>query len=711
MAKENTTQENPDDALLAEAKERFTTAISFWGEEYDRAEFDTKFAFGVNQWPDAVRARREKEGRPCLQENQLLPFIHQVLNDIRQTRPAINVLPADDKADKETARILKGMTRNIENQSNADNVYDTGAQSAIQGGYGYLRVGKRYADDVSFKQELYLDRVVNFQSVVPDCNAQSMDGTDWEYCFIYDKLPRKQFEKEYPKANPVSWQDFKQNGTTWCDEEVILIAEYFYKVYTDVELALLPDGQTVALKDVPEGVKPVATRTARVPSVKWCKLTGAEVLEKTDWDGIYIPIVPVYGEEVFFDGKRRFYSLIHQGIDPQMRVNYWISANTEMVALQPKAPYIGAKGSFKTHSDKWASANNETFAFLEYDLVTLENGQIAPPPQRQQPPQGSAAMFQETLSAIQGVKNTLGIFDASLGRAGNETSGRAIIARQQEGDNATFHFVDNLATSIRQVGRILVDLIPKVYTGAQIVRIIGDDGEEKNVPINQSALKVGEEIMPITPGVRGEIIPIDPSVGKYDVVCVVGPSYATKRQEAAAQLTELSKADPRLMEVAGDIIIQSLDVEGADRIADRIKKAMPPQYQDDNGDPSQQALQQASQQIQEMQLVIQQMEQALAAKNSDAEFDKEIKRKELELKAEDLQIKAAETMAKVQQMQMQSAGQQESKVAIATLMQTIAELQSNFDDVSEAMDLLIGHHEQQMMPPPAVEQIPQQLGQ
>ena len=687
----------PDQSILQEAKDRFESCLSYYGEEYERGEEDYRFVMGITQWPPAVRAQRVKEGRPCLQQNELLPFVHQTINDIRQTRPSVNVLPVDDGADKITAEVLKGMIRNIETQSDASTAYDTAADNAIKAGYGWIRINTKYVSEESFDKEIEIKRVLNFQSVMLDPNCQEIDGSDAEYGFVYDVLTRDEFKRLYPKADPVNWTDFK-GQEKWCDGDTVVIAEYFYKDYKNETIALLDDGSVVAERDVPEGVEPVKTRTVRIPSVKWCKLTAAEVLEETDWPGIYIPLIPVYGEETFYDNKRRIYSLIHQAKDPQQRLNYWISANTEIVAMAPRAPFIGPVGTFATHQAKWQSANTQTQAFLEYDVVYGENGEALPGPSRQQPPMGSPAMFQETLAATQGIKATLGIYDASLGAPSNEKSGKAIIARQQEGDNATFHFVDNQAKSIAFVGRQLVDLIPKVCTTAQIVRVLGDDGEPQNIPVNQPVVEQDGQIVPMTQenANAGRRFKIALDAGKYDVVCVVGPSYATKRQETAAQLVDLATKDPRLMEVAGDIIIESLDVDKADEIADRIRRAMPPNIVGGK-DPAQQQLAQAATQIEGMQQQIVTLTEKLKEKQDNQQAENAYKMRDLDLKAKQIEIDAAKAAAEIAQIQAQAAVPPQAMEAVISTMET---LDSRISDISEAVAHMLDHHEQQLMQQP-----------
>ena len=633
--------------ILTTALERFQECDDYFKDEYIRGEDDILFAIG-NQWPEQIKQQRQRDNRPCLTENRLMTFVHQVINDIRQTRPAINVTPVDDDADIRTAEVFKGIIRNIENQSGADNVYDTAANSAIMSGYGWIRILTEY-DEGTFDQKIKLERVLDPFSVYLDPNAKELDGSDAEFAFVFIDMPLAKFKKEYPKLDPKDFEKkLERNG--WMSNDTIRIAEYFWKEKKPYTLVKTVQGNMPYNDAVALGLDILEQREDYKCVIRWAKMTGADVLEESEWVGKYIPIVPVYGEEAWVEGRRKMYSLVHQAKDSQRMLNYWKTASTEIVALQPKAPWVAAEGQLEGYENKWASSNIQNHSVLTYRPVSFE-GQLLPAPQRQAPPMGSQIMVQEVMLAADSIKATLGIYDASLGARGNETSGRAILARQSEGDNATFHFVDNLATSIRQVGRILLDLIPRIYTGPQVLRILGEDNEPAIAAVNQPAVRDGKGYKP--DALRGDIrISLD--AGEYDVNVTVGPSYGSKRQEAAVALTEIAKADPRLLEVAGDIFFKMQDFPMANEIADRLKKLLPPILQDQNDQDAQmrlaqaeQAIQMSAQQIEQLQIALQEA-QAKAQSNEAKVLEVQIKAEQLNLERKKIELEALKINADIQ---------------------------------------------------------------
>ena len=562
------------DDLLKEAKEAFELCVAHEAENRAQALDDIRFARLGEQWPLEVRKRRELDARPCLTINRLPAFIRQVVNDARQNRPAIKVHPADDAADPAVAEIMNGLIRNIEYVSDADTAYDTALDCAVTSGLGYFRVNTRYCDDDSFDQDIVIQRVANPFSIFGDPYSTAADSADWSIAFVVDSMSRQRFKARYKGAGALDWDALGYGGLAapWLDDDRIMAAEYWTRRPVKRLILALSNGETVA-EDVYLANKAMfdglgvgvigQPREAISHAVKQHLMTGAEVLETVDWAGKYIPIVPVYGDEVNLEGRRHLRSLVRDAKDPQRMFNYWRTTSTELAALAPRAPFIGPKGAFKTDADKWATANVENHAYIEFDGPN--------PPQRQAFGGVPAGALQEAMNASDDIKSILGLFDASLGAASNESSGRAILARMREGDVSTFHFVDNLSRAIRHAGRILIDLIPKVYAAPRIVRALGPGGEPSPVAVNQ----------PAQPGGQGGPLAAvyDLAAGKYDLTVEAGPSFTTRREEAASQMIELIRAFPEAAPVLGDLLAKNLDWPGADEIAQRLKALLPPQLQ------------------------------------------------------------------------------------------------------------------------------------
>ncbi len=563
-----------DDKLIREAREAFELAADAEAENRREALDDLRFARLGEQWPEKVRRERELEGRPVLTINRLPAFIRQVVNDARQNKPAIAVQPVDSGADPDTAEVFNGLIRHIEQSSDAEVAYDTALDFAVTSGVGYFRINTRYSTDDGFEQDIVVERVANPFSIYGDPESTAADSADWNTAFVVDALPKAVFEARWKGAEAVDWDSDaygQLSGGPWLDGDRVMIAEYWRRERTTRTILALSDGQVMDEKAYKAqkamfdalGVS-VVGRPRQVASHKVVQriMTGAEVLETIDWAGKFIPIVPVYGEELMVDGRRRLRSLVRDAKDPQRMFNYWRTTSTELVALAPKAPFIGRKGAFETDSAKWATANVQSHAYIEYD---------GPEPPMRQPFAGvPAGALQEAMNASDDMKSIMGLYDASLGARSNETSGRAIMARQREGDVSTFHYIDNLSRAIRHAGRIMLDLIPKVYATPRVVRVLGPDGALKSVGVASGGQQPSEQLKKI-----GRIY--DLTAGKYDLTVRSGPSFTSRREEAATQMMELMRAYPAAAPLIGDLLAKNLDWPGADEIAQRLGALLPPQ--------------------------------------------------------------------------------------------------------------------------------------
>lgn len=632
-----------DDALLKEAIEAFELAEEFEDENRKTALDDVRFARLGEQWPEKIKKQRDTDGRPCLTINKMPAFTRQVVNDARQNKPSIKVHPVDDTADIETAEVINGLIRNIEYISDADVAYDTGVECAVDRGFGYWTVDIDYAFDDTFDLDLLIKRVANPFAIYGDPASTAADSSDWNTAFNIDKVKKDDFKRQYPEAERVDWEfDFQKMNAPWHDDEYVMVADWWRREEVERTILLLSDGMVIRkeqiedLRDVMFANDISVVKERQVPSHKVTryKMTGAEILSTDPWPGKYIPIIPVYGEDFDIEGKRYLRSLIHNGKDAQRMFNYWRTTGTELVALAPRVPFIGPKGAFVTDSAKWQTANQVSHGYLEYDVVREANGM---PPQRQPMDSGAAAgALQEALNASDDMKAIIGLYDASLGARSNETSGKAIMARQREGDVSTFHFLDNLTRAIRHTGRVVIDLIPHIYDKPRIVRVLGEDGSQESTKINQPVQAKDEDGNPQTEQVEnpetGEVSeqPVmrvfDLTAGKYDLIVNAGPSFTSRREEAATQMTEMVRSYPDIAPVIGDLIAKNMDWPGADEIARRLQKMLPQQLQEQSIPPE------IQQQIEEGMERIKQLEEENKQLKEDKSLDAmQVRQRDIEL--------------------------------------------------------------------------------
>ena len=587
---------------------KINEAIKFWrlvndADSTNRAEalMDVKFAAG-DQWPVEIQNSRNLESRPCLTINKIDAYIRQVTNQQRMQRPRIKVHPVNNLADYKIAQVIEGITRHIEVNSNADTAYDTAFDYAVRMGWGYWRVNTRYVSESSFDQEIYIDTIDNPFTVYFDPNSILPDGSDAERCLITTVMDKKIFREMYPGADDGA--NFQQRSTgddtaSWITKEDIRVAEFFYIERERAKLYLLSDG-TSGFADSDNffarveaaGLTVVDERDSFRKAVKWIKCTAMEVLEEKTMAGKYIPVVPCYGAQVIVDDKRKKYGLVRFAKDPQRMYNFWRTAMTESVALAPKAKWLLAEGQDEGHENEWAMANIKSTPVLRYKQKDIE-GVPAPVPTRLQPEAPPTGIMEAAGAISADLQMVLGVLDPNQLPSGN-ISGKALAGQQNQVDMSNFHFYDNMTRSIRHTGKIILDLIPKIYDTERVMRIIGSDGQPDMTTINQ-ANEIGEVLNDVT-------------VGEYDVVMDTGPGFQTKRQQAVESMMPLLTGNAELFNIAGDLVFRNMDFPGADVIADRLAAINPMAQIDEKSDippeiqmrlaQSQQAIEQLQQQLQ-----------------------------------------------------------------------------------------------------------------
>jgi len=631
----NTREDNSDDGLLQEARERATYGAQYWDEQWRVWEQDLAFIDGA-QWDPTDILNREAAKRPVLTVNTLQTFIDQVLNDGLQNRPAIHVSPADSTGDSikapdaaaaapeankikgqdgktsyTLAQIYEGLIRQGENACGADSHYDTALQHGIETGMGWLVVGTRYCAGITMDQEFYIKAVRNRWAVIMDPEASEPDMSDANWGFIIEEMDGREFKKRYPGANTAPVSDHLGDGFAWwTDGQKVRVAQYWRREPVTRELIELTSGEVCWADDLKvkkpkakakdgeqeaadEYITGDATEQANAKAdtngngtvldelaaagitirrrrkIKTHKVlvrlvTGFSTLEPdAEWPGTTIPIVPVAGKRVDFPDKRIYRGLIHHSKDAKRAENYFLTAAVERIGLAPKSPWVGEVEMFEGHERFWRTSNTENHAYLPYNRTASGNK-----PERAQPAPMPAAELQMSNVFTDKVKATVGMYDASLGNRSNETSGKAILARQRESDTGSFVFMDNLNKAIRRVGLILVEIIPRIFDGERVIRILNKDQTEDWVQINKTVIdqQTGERV-----------IINDIQAGKMDVRVKAGPSYNTQRQEAVEALLEFVRVVPAAGAVILDKIAANMDWPGADEIARRLRKIIPKQ--------------------------------------------------------------------------------------------------------------------------------------
>ena len=634
-----------EDKFLKQAYERFDEAEAAFSDWRTQATLDLQFCAN-DQWDVGLRQNREQAGKPCLTADHISPAIRQIVNESRQNRPSIEVDAKSNGADEDTAKVISGLIRDIEYQSNADAAYDTAEEYAVKCGLGFYRLVSEYEDCESFDQVLRIKGIDDPLTVYFDPNHREPDGSDAEYCFILKNYTEAAYRREFKDTNLAknpSWKGKEFRNSSWFNVDSVTVAEYFCKEYTPKTLyhvaTFVPnaaqelqffDEQVLAEKPSDEDIEAqrvqiLKTRTAQEVSIKAYVLNGKEKISETDFPGSHIPVFPVKGEDFWVNGKRVIMGAVRRAKDTQRIINYSVSNQVEAIDNSNRAPYIGAAGQFDTFEQDWKTAHQRNLAYLQYNPTSVD-GQQVPPPQRNTYEAAIAAIAATRATSVADMEQIFGIYEAARGERSNETSGVAIVARKEQSSNSNFAYYDNLVRSVKHLGRVIVNCIPTYYDTARTIRIVKPDGQQELTAINQY--------------IEEKKKTYDLTAGKYAVTVRTGPTYQTKRRQLVESGTALIAQYPQAGPLIADLLVSASDFEGNQEIAARLRTQVPPEVLAATGEDGEIAGD-PKQALAGLQTKLQQSQkntEALNAHAADVEQQLQDAQRELQLEKESKQI-------------------------------------------------------------------------
>ena len=561
-----------------------------------RDDFKNDFDFFAGeQWKDETKRMREGKSRPALTINKLSQIVNQIINEQRVNRPEIIISQGGEGSNKKTADVIKGLIRSIKRRSKARSVHDRAAQAAAICGRGFFRIITDYVDDTSFDQEILMKAIHDPFSVILDPSYQEIDGSDAKWAFVFEEMNKDEFKTLYPNAS--TDYDF-DDSSVWADGDVVKIADY-YEIQEEEQELVMGDKKRIVKKKV----------------VKHWMTNGAEIIEEaTVIPCKYIPIVAVHGTEYSYKGKRKIEGVVRQVKDVQRLYNSLSSSESEMVNTIPKVAFMAPKGSI-IDKDKWARANTDPVAVLEYEIVKdpVSGGAAASAPQRVVAEAPIAAITAAKNQCREDFREVTGVYPNSVGGASGEVSGSAISNRIAQGQISNSHFRDNMEKSLLHAGRIIVDMIPKIYNTQRTIEIIGAANETELVRINEAQVQ-GQPDHFLT-------------MGSYSVEISAGQDYKNRREEVAKTLIDMSKVWPKILEIAGDIVVKNLEIPQSEEIAERVRKIMPQEMLiNDDMTPEQlrAALESSLAKIEELNGIAEALNQTIESKQVEMDGKKEI---------------------------------------------------------------------------------------
>lgn len=580
------------DPLIARAKRHWKEVSEWEGTWRDRFVEDIKFANADErngyQWPNEIRRNREVDNKPCLTMNLTRQHNLQISNEMRKNKSQVNYVALGNGATVESALAMDQISRRIEMQSQAQDVYTHARKYQVEGGLGWWRLDKDYPNVDTFDQEIYIRAILDPLAVYMDPNIKEKSGRDAKWAFVYDEMPRETFKRKYPKYAYLSGTSSPLDGTLadgWVTKDSVRVAEYFEietKDDTLVSFVFAGVRKTIRLSRIPSNARrallsdPMTkTRPIKVPQVMWYLIVGNTKVDEREWPGKFIPLIRAVGEEIVVDGILDRKGHTRAMIGAQRMLNYNASAQVEFVALQGKTPWVATVQAVEGYETMWNTANTVNHSVLIYNGLLDDGETTIPPPQRTEPPQASPAYQAGMETAFQQIMMVSGQWQAQMGMGGNERTGAAIGKRQQQADTATYHFQDNYESALIFTAEQISDLVQKVYDTKRVLMILGDNDESFELTVDPQAKAAYDEQLRSDGSVARRVF--NPTMGDYTVAPSVGPAVASANEETANALTLMVTQAPALLPIVGDLLVGALPFPKAQEAARRLRRMVPTQ--------------------------------------------------------------------------------------------------------------------------------------
>lgn len=658
---------------LKHAKDLYQDAIEATREQRQQIEEDLRFSDPSNpqQWEESVKRSRETDpggARPCLVMDHTGQYVANVAGQVNKSPPAIHTVPVGSGSDVKVSEQLDGVIRHIEYASRAQTQYGIALTSAARTGIGYLIVRPEYIDRAMGYQEPRIYAEADPLRVVFDPWSVQLDGSDANFGFLLTSMSEREFERKYgAKQEKLSFgADQHMDGHT--SRKSIIVAEQWYKeektrhiaIWTGVEgeeVTGSEDEYHAACQAANAQLQFLRSYKDKYQCVKWRTMSGAAILDTVkNSDGseaLYpadsIGIVPVYGYWGVTEGRLTYCGIPRRAMNPQRAYNYHMSEQLAHIGTAPKSPWIASVRAIRGLEAIWDRASTDSRSYLPFNDVD-ESGQPIPAPQRMNLSVNLQSHIAGAEQALHDLEATIGMYQANLGAPSNEQSGVAIDARKQQGEASTSHFPQNLASSLGQVGRIVVQMSAKLIDTKRQQRIMGIDMTPGSITIDPEQQQAVEQ--------TDKGVSINPNVGTYDVRVVVGASFSTQRSQAQTALAEVMRNNPEMTPSIAPLWAQNLDIPHADKLAQVLAAMAPPAVQailnpDTGKQPKPEQLMQQVQQAQEsLKEAIKHAHEA-QAEADEAQEQLRDKSEELDIKARELQIKDYDS--KTKRLQLTSA--------------------------------------------------------
>jgi hypothetical protein len=590
-----------DDELLRKIREDFRYCKSYWRENYEESEKDMRCMAAIppTEFVD------DRKNRPVIWPDETSQYVKQANNNLRQNKRSIKISPRSEGATDKDAEHRQAYIRGIEYASQAQSIYTTAFEACVASAMGFARLTTCVTGPKG-EQEPRFKRIPNQFTCFPDPDALESDFSDSAIYFVLDSMRTKTFKRRYPKAKKLSFTDGdREMASDWFSGDNITVAEYWTREEEETE-----DGE-------------------KEYTVTQYITNGLEILETNDWIGSWIPIIGMFGEELYIrtggESKRMFMSLIRRARPAQQMMAYIASQEAEEFQLAPRAPLIVYKGMLDPETDK--DIHRVPRAFLEASIPLNWNPQWGAPPMPSRPQFTPNAQAYEVAYERWRRSHQAAMGIAPLptpAQSQSQKSGVALERIQTQEAIGAFHFTDNFSRFLANFGRQTNELITVLAELDSLpAELMGKDQKEEDIKILVAPRKsdaYSEQL--------DEAKYMFAHRGQFEVTVSEGPFHESEREEASEFADLLLQTAPQ-MGLPPPIIQQLLSIavklKNIGTYGDEIADLLAPPDPNSLTPQAKAILSHAQGQIQQLQAELQQLKLEKFAKLTELQGKKDMK--------------------------------------------------------------------------------------
>lgn len=660
---------------LRDLKDKVEEAQKANSKNVERFEKFIKFVFKSSLTDDEA-ATLADIGRPTLEFNILESFVSRKRAEFAKQQPSLTVRAADgipipmlNEQFTETLAVVEAHLRAIFFDGANDMLDYNIFSDLLAGGFSVMRVYTEYVNEMSFEQNICVERVFDPTLTVFDPLSRKSHKGDGRFCAELYPMTRKQFEDEFGEdiAKEMTYTR-SLSGFDWSyqneKEEIVLVCDYYEKKTKRATICKLSNGHSVTKDEYKKFVEhweasgyveqvPIVVNERKTIIEYICRYRFCEsrVLDYKETNFKHLPLVFVDGNSVIikeggtYTQMTRPYVYHAEGIQRLKNFAGQSLGNELENTIQHKF-VVAIESIPEDYQDAYENVQKADTLVYNHFLDTNNPDVILPPPREVVrtpiPPEitNTFKMSDEMTQAI------LGAYDPTQDTNQAPLSRIASTRNAIQGDGASVPYIVGYIKGLNRIAQIIIDLIPKYYRTPRSLPILLPNGKREFMEIN----KKGSLYMNYDPNA-------------LQVKVETGVNFSMQKEMALQTVIAMSQANQGFAQFFNEeglpTLLDNIEMRGIDELKEKANKwmerqkkmqamAMQQQQQQTQIEAKKQAME-----MMQMQKDVQSPSEGQVATMAIQEKS-QVDAANLELKERDSQTKFLETISKIRNADVQN---------------------------------------------------------